>query len=194
MQLTEREFNVLSDTDFLLTKVQVISKMEQLLSDTRSELRKVVGNEQFLFPNDADKVAGKISKGENYQGLPYLVLDYPAYFTKADIFVFRTMFWWGNFFSCTLHLQGDSLNQYRGKLIAHLGTLKEQDEIYISVGENPWQYHYNTDNYKLISTIDETHIINARFIKISIKIPLSDWSEVPEQTTSFLKMVLKVLS
>ena len=193
MQLTERELNILSDTDFLLTKVQVISKIEQLLSDIRSELRKVVGNVGFRFPHDADKVRGKISKGECYQKLPYLILDYPAYFTKADIFAFRTMFWWGNFFSCTLHLQGISLEKYKENLVSSLEILKQHD-FYISCGDTPWQYHYGSDNYVLLSTIDQTHIINARFIKLSKKIPLSDWSEVSKQATSFLKMVLNVLS
>ena len=31
----------------------------------------------------------KISKGENYKGLPYVMLDYPRCFGKTDIFAIR---------------------------------------------------------------------------------------------------------
>ena len=48
----------------------------------------------------------KIAKGENYLQLPYVLLDYPRCFDKENIFAIRTMFWWGNFFSITLHLSG----------------------------------------------------------------------------------------
>ena len=59
----------------------------------------------------------KISKGENYKGLPWLVLDYPRYFNKEDIFAIRTLFWWGNFFSITLHISGKYKMRYEKKII-----------------------------------------------------------------------------
>ena len=30
----------------------------------------------------------------------------PAVFSKENIFAIRTMFWWGNFFSISLHVSG----------------------------------------------------------------------------------------
>jgi hypothetical protein len=69
-------------------------------------MKKELASFDHLF-GDIQCLNGKISRGENYQLLPYIILDYPSYFSRNNIFAVRTMFWWGNFFSITLHLSGD---------------------------------------------------------------------------------------
>ena len=193
MLFSEKEFNVFSDTDFLLTKVEVIAKMKQLLTDTREELRKRADDTGFSFPYNIDRDEGKISKGENYLGLPYLVLDYPACFSNEDIFAFRTMFWWGNFFSCTLHLQGRSLELYRRFLINNFDKLKKKG-LYVSIGKTPWHYHYGSDNYVLATEVDESNIIHADFIKLSKRIELTKWERLPNLAASFLTTLLSSIT
>ncbi len=39
------------------------------------------------------------------------MLDYPRAFGRDSIFACRTFFWWGRFFSLTLHLAGRSWNE-----------------------------------------------------------------------------------
>ena len=92
MQLKEKELLILQDTDFLLTKTTVLEKINELLGQTREELKESVENSNFSFPNGIDLLNGKISKGENYKNLPYMVLDYPALFTTKTVFAYRTMF------------------------------------------------------------------------------------------------------
>ena len=53
----------------------------------------------------------KISKGENYKDLPYVMLDYPRCFQKEKTIAIRTFFWWGNFFSINLQLSGEYKEQ-----------------------------------------------------------------------------------
>ena len=110
MDISEKELKVLQGTDFLLTKAAVLEKIYKLLEDTRSKLIKNVKSTNFSFPDGTDIVTGKISRGENYRNLPYMVLDYPTLFTNESSFSFRTMFWWGNFFSSTLHLEHSGRN------------------------------------------------------------------------------------
>ena len=57
-------------------------------------------------------VEPKISKGEKYKGLPWVMLDYPRIFGKEDIMAIGTRFWWGHYFSVTLHLKGGYLRTY----------------------------------------------------------------------------------
>ena len=88
----------------------------------------------------------KISKGENYKGLPYLVLDYPRYFGKDDHFAIRSMFWWGNFFSITLHLSGIYKKMYENKIEASFTLLKEES-FFIGISDDQWEHHFETSNY-----------------------------------------------
>ena len=59
------------------------------------------------LPAEVAEISPKISKGENYNGLPYVMFDYPRFFTKENVFAVRTFFWWANYFSVTLHLKGE---------------------------------------------------------------------------------------
>ena len=63
-----------------------------------------------------------------------------------DIFAIRTMFWWGNFFSITLHLSGIYKTMFAQKIIACYELLKETD-FFICVHEEQWQHHFEKDNY-----------------------------------------------
>lgn len=192
MNFKEKELNILQDTDFLLTKSAVLDKIYKLLEDSRSELIKTVDNSNFSFPDRTDIVTGKISRGENYKNLPYMVLDYPTLFTNESSFAFRTMFWWGNFFSSTLHLEGRALDEYR-KIIANNIDRLLNKNIYIGVGETPWQYHYSMDNYLPLTKEHAESISNCSFLKLSKKILLVEWEKLPSFASNFLNLLLSVL-
>lgn len=189
---SSKELLALEDTDFLLTKKKVVNKIFKLMEITREGLINYSRNSEFSFPAACTTITGKISRGENYLGLPYMVLDYPSLFSKEDVFSYRTMFWWGNFFSATLHLEGSSLNYYRNTLLNNIDKLLKQS-IYISVGNSPWQYHYGKENYALLVENHIDHITNCKFLKLSRKIDIMEWDIVPEFSLKFLKLVLTAL-
>jgi len=192
MQLTEKELSILQDTDFLLTKATAINKIYKLLELTRESIKRSVEKSNFSFPEATDLLNGKISKGENYKNLPYMVLDFPALFTTKTVLAYRTMFWWGNFFSATLHLEGTALNFYRNSITSNLNKLLEQN-VYIGVGKTPWQYHYEDDNYILLNEEHSDFITNCKFLKLSKKIELQKWMDVPDFSTNFFEQILSVL-
>ncbi|MFC2094619.1 hypothetical protein ACFLSH_03220 [Bacteroidota bacterium] len=193
MPLTEKELLILQDTDFLLTKATVLEKITELLGHTREELKRCVENSNFSFPDGTGLLDGKISKGENYKYLPYMVLDYPTLFSKNSIFAYRTMFWWGNFFSATLHLEGIALDDYRNSIILNLDKLLNKN-VFIGVGNTPWQYHYEEDNYSLINEAHRDFVTNCKFLKLSKKIELKKWNDVSEFSTKFFKLMLSILN
>ena len=82
-------------------------RLMDLLLDTKNHLDTAYHLTPLAIPRGENAYSGKISRGENYRGLPYLILDYPAYFSQKDIFAFRTMFWWGHFFQCRTTSTGD---------------------------------------------------------------------------------------
>ena len=100
VMLSAGELAMANDKDFILTKQAVISKAAALFNEQipviSLNFREVVSTEGTLI-----SAVPKISKGENYNGFPYVIMDYPATFSKENIFALRTMFWWGNFISIT---------------------------------------------------------------------------------------------
>jgi len=192
MSLTNQDVSLISDAGFLLAKVEVMSKINTLMDETRSSLRTQLSTGDFVFPLDLNLSSGKISKGEYYRGLPYFVLDYPALFGKQDILAFRTMFWWGNFFSATLHLQGKYLEERKDNLIKNIDSLLDR-QLYICMGDTPWEYHYEPDNYQLLKVEHTQHIRSGQFLKISAKTALSEWETLPKFASDTLSLFLSVL-
>jgi len=193
ISLTDHELHILQDTDFLRTKARALSKVEVLLTRTREALESVVADSSLYFPHGARLAGGKIARGENYRGLPYRVLDQPALLTADDIFAFRTMFWWGHFFSATLHLQGLSLERYRNGLMDQLEELAAGG-LYLSVGPTPWEYHYGRDNYVLIQPAHRAHLERCSFLKLSRRLELGEWKRLPEFAAASLHGLLGQLS
>lgn len=194
--LNQQELDYLQDTHFLLTKRKVTRQLQQLLAYTQQELGEFIRRHKEQLPRNSLRRAGKISRGENYKGLPYLILDYPRLLTKDDVFAFRTMCWWGNFFSCSLQLQGKSLDQYRHPL-KH--TLRDHTNsgLYICVNSTPWEYHYGQDNYQLLENLSEEEIhqlLEQDFFKISRKTGLEQYAHLPSFALGCLQEFLGLLS
>lgn len=178
IHLSGLESELVSNTQWIFTKQNIIKKVQLILGYLHEHFGQVVQEEKEFLPEVLQKPGGKITKGENYKGLPYLILDYPALYSKEDIFAVRTMFWWGNFFSISLHISGKywrSQNIHR-----YLYHLKGKN-FFICVNENEWEHHFEPDNYYAIDELSQSQINTLRgkdFFKIAKKIELKDWDSV----------------
>jgi len=193
---TDKELKIILDTDFLFTKAKIIEKVLDAFGAVKEEMVALIPNLNFNFPDEIDINDGKIFRGENYRLLPYVVLDCPKYFSKESIFAIRTMFLWGNFYSTTLHLHGGALEQYRSNITGNLDLLRRHD-IFICVNSNPWQYHYEKDNYLPVDEFDNNKLMEivkeSEFIKLSRKIEIGDYRSLPSFCKESLQLFLKVL-
>ena len=172
IHLSGLESELVSNTQWIFTKQNIIKKVQLILGYLHEHFGQVVQEEKEFLPEVLQKPGGKITKGENYKGLPYLILDYPALYRKEDIFAVRTMFWWGNFFSISLHISGKywrSQNIHR--YLYHLKGKK----FFICVNENEWEHHFEPDNYYAIDELSQSQINTLRvkdFFKIAKKFEL----------------------
>lgn len=192
MQFSEKEKQIISDTDFLKTKISVVEKIHSLFDEIQIQLKNTIVNSDFSFSSNVDTKYGKIFKGENYRSLPYVVLDYPKLFSKEDIFTFRIMFWWGNFFSSTLFLNGMSLDKYKENIKLNIRNILSKD-IYIGVGNTPWEYHYQDNNYELLNNNNIKLLDNIIFLKLSKKYELENYVQLPNLASEFLDTLLTLL-
>lgn len=170
VKLSQRELDLVTNTDFILTKNNIIAKVFDLFGNLSEYEIKTANN--FLV-DEIKMIPPKISKGENYEGLPWVMLDYPRYFTAKDIFAIRTYFWWGNYFSVTLHLKG----KFKERFKAANFKSQEKRDWFLCCNENEWQHHFRKDNYKLLSEFSEEEIQQLSFIKLAKKIPLHRWND-----------------
>jgi hypothetical protein len=77
IQLSLFEMDLVNNADWILTKNGIIQKAKQLLLDLREKQQAHLQLQSPYIPAEVLKPSPKISKGENYQGLPYLILDFP---------------------------------------------------------------------------------------------------------------------
>ena len=136
IRLSTAEAALFSDAQVILTKNSILQKTVALLTELQEDLQLQAG--AFQFTNSPSP---KISKGENYQGLPYVILDYPRIAKSDDLLFIRSMFWWGNFFSSTLQISGDYKVQFTKKLYEAYDLLKEQG-YHVGINSDPWIHHF----------------------------------------------------
>ena len=195
IQLSPQETELVKNTEWILAKQSIIKKVYAMFGDINELLKAEAAPFNYLFPAKINPQNGKISKGENYNQLPYVILDYPAFFDRENIFAIRTMFWWGNFFSITLHLSGIFKEQFEIK-IPEVFSLLRKNNFFICVNNDEWQHHFKDDNYIPSSTISQQQfeIINQKyFLKISKKIALSQWDETNDFIINSFREIMQLL-
>ena len=176
-ELTNEEFEIFTDTSFMLLKQQVYQKLESCLSQVRSELKLRIGSSGFSAGEDISFKSAKISKGENHHAYPYRVLDFPAFYEKDDFFMFRTVILWGHPIACHIILSGRFKDRYQERI-----SLIDDETIFLNISTNAWKWirDENTE-IALINTnasIIESKLQQLPFIKCSSYFPFISLKEV----------------
>jgi hypothetical protein len=191
-----QEIDLAGNPHWLLIKNNVIKKAISLMGEVEQELKEEVSIRPYTYPTNVKTTNGKISKGENYKGLPFVILDYPAKFTKADMFAYRTMFYWGHFVSFTFHIQGDSLNFLMDRQL--MEYVQQFPELWFSVYETPWEYVYKDSVYQQVQNLSieemHQHVKEHGFVKVSHKIPVDAIEQTPQEALGFFKRFMTGLS
>jgi len=173
LALSTKELQLVSDSSIIFTKNAIINKVCALFDDLSNSYLTETLNEPTL-----STISPKISKGEQYQGLPYVMLDYPRLFSKEDVLAIRTFFWWGNFFSITLHLKGKYQKKCIEPILKNFEMLKENN-FYVSTTTNEWEHHPVIGNSLNVKKLDYTTFekiaVEHPFLKISKTFPLNLW-------------------
>src|SRR5215468_1346228 len=109
IRLSPQELDTLKEKEFFFAKRIITEKIYYQLALLIEEAKSEHIFDDIDFPDGTDFITGKISKGENYLGLPFIMLDFPRFFSNTNMLAVRTMIWWGNFCSTTLLLSGEPL-------------------------------------------------------------------------------------
>ena len=172
IQLSAAEMALVCDAELILTKNRIMEKAKALLAGLQHQMQ----GAQVAAPFAT--VPPKIARGENHGGLPYLMLDYPRLFGQEDIFAIRTFFWWGRFFSSTLHLSGVWKNELANRISESYPHLAQRG-YFVQTGPDPWAHHFDGGNYQPVKAFTATgfaELVHSRpHIKIAAWWPLQSW-------------------
>ncbi len=195
IKLSAHELTIAQDAGLILTKNAIIQKTIGLFGNLAENMQ--IELLKTKLPEEIKITDPKISKGENYKGLPYVILDYPRSFGKENIFAIRTFFWWGNYFSTTLHLKGAYKEMFENAIKRNMTLLKNKN-FYICISTEEWKHEHDEDNYISLSCITENKfddIVQTKsFLKISAKTPLSEWDSCPTILMELFRDVLRSIS
>jgi hypothetical protein len=194
--LSPQELQLVTNTEWILTKQEIIHKVYCLLGERCSKMKGLIENEKPPLPDAVLFTEPKIYKGEQYLKLPYVMLDYPRCFGPSDIFAIRTMFWWGNFFSITLQLSGVYKNMYEDSILKNQHLLQKRG-YYYCINEDQWQHHFDAGNYSKIDDMGTAELGKrmggSAFIKIARPFALQQWNEMPELLEQSFLEILQLL-
>ena len=181
IQLSAEEWQLVQNSDWILTKHRIIGKVYQLFGLLADDMR-AGGPAPAGLPETVWRHAPKISKGEQYCQLPWVVLDYPRHFTREQVFAIRSFFWWGHYFSCTLHLKGSYQQQLAPMIVCEAAAGKLAG-YYWSAGGAEFDFDVQTDHYTAmdirIPTLAEAQ--EGDFLKLTVIHPLEGWDMAQEQ-------------
>lgn len=191
VSLSPFEFDLVSDPNWLLVKNNIIEKVYERFGALSSEFQALLA--QPVLPETVTAISPKIARGEKYEGLPWLMLDYPRKFSNGDIFAIRTFFWWGHFFSITLQLSGSYMHAYLPRITNafEAGLL---NDAFISCGADAWQHHFRADNMLPISDALLKRAAEIGFLKIGFNIPIKEWDDADVFLLDRFKRLLNMLS
>ncbi len=198
VMLSTKELELVTDAGWILTKNQIIDKVYQLFGILDARYTILLENSTILSEWDIRFQSPKISKGEQYEGLPWVMLDHPRYFTGKDSFAIRSFFWWGNFFSITLQVSGDCQQKFASSIQQYFANANKDNagakDWYLAISDDPWQHDFGEKNYKRITDATEIDFAALPFIKLARKIPLKDWEEAGDFFESNYLKILQMLS
>lgn len=192
IQLSSAEKDLMKNAEVILTKNNVLKKVKLMLEHLQEQQVQFIAD-QKLEIKDPFLILPKISRGENYEGLPYIILDYPRMTMNNDFFLTRTMFWWGNYFSSTLHLSGKYKEQYKQHIKNSYPLLSE---FYICINTDQWIHHFEESNYVRIASLNEKQFFEQcdayEHIKIALKCSLENWNEDPFELFTNWKLLIQL--
>ena len=182
LTLSDEELQLVNSSEWILTKRKIIDTVYKLFGELAEKQKIIIDNEKDWLPLPVLQSTPKISRGENYLQLPYVLLDYPRCFDPENTFAIRTLFWWGNFFSITIQLSGLYKQLFEENICKNKNSAGKNN-FYLCINESPWQHHFTADNYIAVKHLTQQEIEEIvrkkHFVKLAIKFPLQQWNAMP---------------
>ena len=178
VHLSAEEQELVQNANVILTKNAVIEKVKTLLVKVSERLQQCF-NENHPLNFGRPLLPPRVTRGEQYRGLPWVAVDYPRIFKQQGISAIRHIFWWGHHFSCTWHCSGIYHEQALPAVVQHFEQLAAQRWL-VFTGADEWT-HELTNAHREVAQMSkqefERVLKQHNFFKLCKYLPLSQWNE-----------------
>jgi hypothetical protein len=182
--LSEDQLELIRNKQFLLEKRIVTQKIADFMGELDRVIRHELQKSSALPLCWEPGKPGKISRGDNLSGLPFLVLDQPAYFSPEGHCALRTLFWWGHYFLISYLVSGTYLERLDSLAFDLL-----PDQVMVYTGTDPWE----NDREQFTKLVDTDALFQAAknrgFLKLAVFFPLEKHDQLAETLIRFLKAI-----
>ncbi len=189
VSLSAFEQQLVTDAEWILTKNRIVHKVYVLFGKLSEQHQQYQPLQQL--PAETLLASAKISKGENYEGLPYVMLDYPRCFGREHVLAIRTFFWWGNYFSITLQLKGMYLEQFRNNIQQQLPEA-QYNNAWINVGEEEWLHHFRSDNMQPVRNY-ANDLSEKKILKVAFQHSFAEWEHAEQLLKQSYQQLMQLL-
>lgn len=171
--LNNDEFNLIQSIWYPQVKKSATEKIKTQLFELGNDLEK-----------DLPGFGFKISSGENYKDLPYMVLDFPKIGGPKFSLLFRTMFWWGKYVCFQLFLHKETHKDEYHQWINFVA-----DADWILCNENLWSNDIQSGDFiqKQHTDLKEIPQLPGEYFKIMRVIEMKKPDNLFEEAIGFYK-------
>lgn len=185
INLTKKELLLAEDTNYLLSKQKLMGK----LGDSLQQLADgwIEKHADLLVVSASHGRSKKLSKGENYRGLPYLVMDIPQISGPDFDLLFRVVFWWGHGLTLNLYLNT--------KIIEKIGVMGQTKTLIQTDNRFMWENDLTHKSFSKVKHLTETEwtsvLQQAGHIRLCKKVKLADYGKLEEKAKKWLEKIKK---
>lgn len=143
-----------------------------------------------VMPANGYNVSGfKVSRGENFNGYPFIVLDCPRINDTQSEVICRTIFWWGHHWSLHFALQGKALKRL------NLNAIHQFDETWqLYTGNHLWEQNPSIEESIPLHTFDASTHQPRHFFKVYRKTLLAEAEQWPPYSMTVYKELFNLLT
>ncbi len=141
LMFSDTELRLATNREFILTKNAIIQKVYDQFGHLGKLLFEVLKPMQITCP-EVFGTMPKISKGENYMGFPWVMLDYPRFFHKEEGHcALRTFFWWGHYYLVQIQVS----HRFKERMLEKIENWRAlfqspEDAVWIGFPDDPYNF------------------------------------------------------
>lgn len=172
--LSAAEWKLAETPAFILTKNRVIDAVIEMFGELADDYLQLSIPLASHYPAIFN-VMPKVSRGEKYEHMPWVMLDYPRNFGDQEgHFAIRSFFWWGHGFSIRLQLSGSFLTCFC-QAFARL----EHQGFVCGMTNDPWDQQLPPADWQSLQGANGPVADYHRpFAIAGKKIPVDQWPQV----------------
>jgi hypothetical protein len=170
-KLTKHELDFISDPIYMQMKQKLIRNFYDGMFGMGSWLM------AKYYPNST--LNFKVTRGENYLDMPYVVLDTPQLSTQHMEQHLRIMLWWGHYISLQYFIRVDALT------IEKLNSLKDLPYKVLTT-DNLFNNNLEDADFTTLSALNEIHFEPNQLTKVCHRMELSELENLEKHVEEFM--------